>query len=132
MSKWILIDTDDSGDILEPKTFDTYEEAHAFMVDDVNALKEDNDDVSIHGDYASVQTEEDMLQRNCVCDFTFVQKGRETYRENIYTLDAYMMAYDMAANGDVECYMAPNGAKAYRPVFAVIDGAITLSGTMIV
>ena len=74
---------------------------------------------------------EDMLQMNCVCDYIFVQNKEEIYHENMYALDAYMMAYDMAKNGNVECYITPNGVKAYRPVFTVIDGVVTLSGTKI-
>ena len=74
---------------------------------------------------------EDMLQMNCVCDYTFVQNKEEIYHENMYALDAYMMAYDMAKNGNVECYITHNGVKAYRPVFTVIDGVVTLSGTRI-
>lgn len=74
---------------------------------------------------------EDLLQRNCICDYVFVQNKQKIYQKNIYTLDAYMLAYDMATNGNVECYMAPNGEKAVKPVFTVIDGVITLSGLTI-
>ena len=74
---------------------------------------------------------DDMLQRNCVCDYTFEQNGKEIYRKNMYALDAYMTAYNMAANGNVKCYMTPNGVKAYKPVFSVVDGITTLSGQTI-
>lgn len=74
---------------------------------------------------------EDLLQRNCICDYVFVQNKQKIHQKNIYALDAYMLAYDMATNGNVECYMAPNGEKAVKPVFTVIDGVITLSGLTI-
>ena len=75
---------------------------------------------------------EDMLQRNCICNYTFVQNGKYIYRENMHALDAYIMAYNMATNGDIECYMTPNGIRAWRPIFTVIDGVVTLCGTVIV
>ena len=74
---------------------------------------------------------EDMLQNNCICDYTFVQNGKETHQTNMRALDAYMTAYNMANDGNVECYMTPNGTKAYSPVFTIIDGIITLSGQII-
>jgi hypothetical protein len=74
---------------------------------------------------------EDLLQKNYICNYTFVQNKTETYQENMYALDAYIMAYDMAKNGDVECYMTPNGVKAHKPVFTVINGITTLSGVKI-
>ena len=74
---------------------------------------------------------EDMLQRNCVCNYTLVQNGKEMYLENINALDAYMMAYDMSKDGDVKCYMTPDGMRAYRPVFTVINNVVTLSGVVV-
>ena len=46
-------------------------------------------------------------------------------------LDAYMLTYSMSEKGNVECYMTPDGKKALRPVFTVIDGIVTLSGLKI-
>lgn len=74
---------------------------------------------------------EDMLQRNCVCNYTFVQNGKEMYLENINALDAYMMAYDMSKDGDIKCYMTPNGKRAYMPVFTVINNVVTLNGQIV-
>lgn len=73
----------------------------------------------------------DMLQRNCACDYTFAQNGKEIYQKNMYALDAYMTAYDMAKSGNVACYMTPDGVKALNPVFIVIDGVAYLSGQKI-
>lgn len=74
---------------------------------------------------------EDILQRNCICNYTFVQNGKEMYLENINALDAYMMAYNVSKDGDVECYMTPDGAKACMPVFTVINNVVTLSGQVV-
>ena len=74
---------------------------------------------------------EDTLQRNCICDYTFVQNGKELYQKKMYALDAYMKAYDMSVNGNVECYISPNKTKAFKPVFTVIDGVVKLSGQVI-
>ena len=56
MSKWILISTDEDGDIMEPDVFDDYNKAYGQMVKEVMALKDDLDTFSIHKDYASVQS----------------------------------------------------------------------------
>ena len=56
MSKWILINAEDN-DILEPKTYDTYEEAYEAMENEFSRLKDDTDDANIHADYASIQSD---------------------------------------------------------------------------
>jgi len=79
------------------------------------------------------KTMKDLMQNNCICNYVFVQNGNETYAENTHALDAYMKAYSMSENGNVECYMAPLGKKdkALHPVFTVINGVTTLSGQVI-
>ena len=49
----------------------------------------------------------------------------------MYALDAYVFAYNMSRNGDVECYMTPNGVRAFKPIFTVIDGIVTLSAVIL-
>lgn len=75
---------------------------------------------------------EDLLQRNCICNYTLVQNCKETYLKNINALDAYMMAYDMSKDGDIKCYMTPNGKRAYGAIFTVINNVVTLSGVVVV
>ena len=74
---------------------------------------------------------EDILQQNCICDYTFVQDGEKLYKKDINALDAYMMAYDMSSCGNVECYMTPDGKMACKPIFTVINGVVKLSGLII-
>lgn len=75
----------------------------------------------------------DMMLNNCVCNYVFIQNGHETYVKNIHEFDAYMKAYEMSKDGNVECYMAALGKnnKAARPVFYVTDGVVTLNGCVI-
>lgn len=56
MSKWILIYVEDN-DILEPTTYDTYEEAYKEMEHEFNLTKDDDTDGNIHEYYASIQTD---------------------------------------------------------------------------
>lgn len=76
---------------------------------------------------------DELMQKNCVCNYTFVQDDIEEYVPNIYALDAYMKAYEMSITGNVECYITAlgKGNKAAQPVFSVIDGIVTLSGQII-
>lgn len=74
----------------------------------------------------------DLMQNNCICNYVIVQHEKEIYIRNIYSLDAYMRAYEMSKNGNVECYITSlKGKKAVHPVFSVIDGVIKLSGRII-
>lgn len=75
----------------------------------------------------------DLMQNNCVCNYLIVQGKNEKYVKDIHALDAYMMAYEMSENGDVECHMATLGKenKAVSSVFSVINGVVTLSGQII-
>ncbi len=72
-----------------------------------------------------------MFQKDCVCNYIFVQNGKEIYYKNLLSTEAYMKAYNMSIDGNVECYMAPLGEKAVTPIFTVIDGIVTLSGLVI-
>lgn len=75
---------------------------------------------------------EDLLQNRYVkCNYIFVQNGSETYCKDISVIDAYMKAYDMSVDENVECYMAALGIKAAAPVFSVVDGTIYYSGQII-
>lgn len=75
----------------------------------------------------------DLMQRDCVCNYVIEQNGNETYFKNILATQAYMKAYEMSKNGDVKCYMASLGKenKAVNPIFSVINGTATLSGIVI-
>lgn len=75
----------------------------------------------------------DLMQKNCICNFVIVQDGKEIYLKNTYSINAYMKAYEMSKNGNVECYMAVLGKnnKAAKPVFSIINGVIKLSGVII-
>lgn len=79
------------------------------------------------------KTMNDLMQNNCICNYVFIQDENEVYVKNIHALDAYMKAYEMSKDGDVECYMASLGKdnKAVHPVFTVKDGTVTLSGQII-
>ena len=74
---------------------------------------------------------EDMLQKNCICNYTYVLNGKEVFQKSDFALDAYMTAYELSINGNVECYMTPNGKRAHKPVLSIKDGIITLSGQVI-
>lgn len=74
---------------------------------------------------------DDMLQKNVRCDYIFTQNGKEMYIKNIYALDAYLLAFNMSKEGDVKCYMASGGRKAYSPVFTAGNGIAVLSGQII-
>ncbi|MEE1084984.1 MAG: hypothetical protein UH850_14755 [Paludibacteraceae bacterium] len=56
MSKWILIEVE-NNDILEPTTYDTYEDAYEEMVFQFNLIKGADMDANIHKDYVSVQSD---------------------------------------------------------------------------
>ena len=56
MSKWILIQTE-NNDILEPTTYDSYEQAYEAMKNEYDILKENWHDGNIHSDYASIQSD---------------------------------------------------------------------------
>lgn len=75
----------------------------------------------------------DLMQNNCRCNYIIVQNGNETYIKSINALDAYMKAYDMSKDGNVECYIAALGKnnKAANPIFTVKDNVVTLSGIVI-
>lgn len=77
------------------------------------------------------QAMSDMLQRNVLCDYTFIQDKKEIYRKNLLTLDAYLEACKLSKHGNVECYMTPDGVRAALPVFTVINGVVKLSGQQI-
>lgn len=76
---------------------------------------------------------EDLMQNNCVCNYVFVQNGKETYVSNVQALDAYTYAHKLSKNGNVECFMAVLGPhnKAARPVFSVINGVAMLGAITI-
>lgn len=56
MSKWVLISVEDNS-ILEPTTYDTYEQAYEEMERDFNMTKYGDEWASIHENYASIQTD---------------------------------------------------------------------------
>ena len=74
---------------------------------------------------------DDLMQRNCICNYIIVQNGNEIYMKDTRALDAYMKAYEMSVNGNVECYMATRKEKACSPIFSVVDGVATLSGCIV-
>ena len=56
MNKWILIEVENQS-INEPDTYETHDEAYAEMERRFNELVEDDDEASIHSDYACIQTD---------------------------------------------------------------------------
>lgn len=70
-----------------------------------------------------------LMNLNIICNYVFVQNGTETYVKNISAIDAYIKAYEMSVNGDIECFIAVSGKdKAVDPVFKVINGVPNFSG----
>ena len=56
MSKWILIEVENQS-INEPDTYETYEDAYVEMKRRYEHIVEDDDEASIHSDYATIQTD---------------------------------------------------------------------------
>ena len=71
----------------------------------------------------------DLFQKNTKCNYVFLLNGKDICFGELYTVDAYLKAYELALKGcDVYCYMAPLGIKAAAPIFKIEDGVIILSG----
>lgn len=77
------------------------------------------------------ETMDDMLQKNVICNYVFFLDGEKIAERKMYALSAYMTTYHMSNRGDAECYMAPDGVRAAKPVFSVINGIVKLSGITI-
>ena len=73
----------------------------------------------------------DLMWVDYTTDYILEQNGNEILCKEMKSFDAYMKAFEMSANGDVRCYINTLGRKACSPIFAVIDGVITLSGLTI-
>lgn len=65
---------------------------------------------------------------NSVCEYDIIQNGEETVLKNVSNIDAYMKAYEMSAEGNVACFMSPNGEQTKKPIFEVTAGVTMLSG----
>ena len=70
---------------------------------------------------------DELYIENSVCEYVIIQNGEETVLKNVSNIDAYMKAYEMSADGNVECFISPSGKMAKKPIFEVTAGVAMLS-----